>query len=84
MVSLKSPSSVEYGIKKFFCASFSRTSYCGLKFVKIRPIWVYFIHILRNFLLKISSIFLKYVKIINNIIVDLIFKDKKVLLTNLI
>ena len=50
VVSLKSPSGVEYGIEKIFLMSYSRASYRGLKFfLNFSSICVNFIHIFRIF-----------------------------------
>ena len=53
VVSFKSPSSVEYGIKKMFWMSFSGASYRGFNHVNIRSICVISIHIFWKFFAKI-------------------------------
>ena len=52
-------------------------------FVNIRPICVIFMKF-SEFLPKISSILVKYVKIVNKNLVDFIFKDQRILLIILI
>ena len=77
MVSIKSPSSLKYGIIKIFLIRFSRASYRGLNvceyYTDLRSFYSHF----PEFLPKISSILLKDVKILNNSFVDFIFKDTK-------
>ena len=59
-VSLESPSSVEYGIKKFFFLIFVFTWSCrSLNFEEGRVNSVVFVHIFRNFLSKFLLILLK-------------------------
>ena len=80
MISLKNPSSAEYGIKKIFRISFSRASYRVLKFYEYQMNLPDFYSHFPEFSLKISSILLSYVKIVNNSTVEFILNDKKVLL----
>ena len=65
-------------LKSFFRISFSRASYCGLKFCEYWNNLPYFYSHFPEFLPKFLSILLKYVKIVNNSTVDFISKDKKV------
>ena len=77
VVSLKSPSSVEYRIKKIFL---NFGFYRELPIVKIlRNIdeFPMFLFLFSGFSLKISSILIKIGKIVNNSTVNFIFRDRK-------
>ena len=77
LVSLESSSSVEYAIKKILLYSFFTGSYLGLNFWETWSEFRCFYSHFPEFLPKISSILLKYAKILNNSDVNFIFKDKK-------
>ena len=80
MVSLESPSNVEYGIKKIFSiVAFSRQLSRSKSCVNIRRNSAVFFTFLTKFssiLTKFASILLKYLKIVNCCGIDFISKDR--------
>ena len=76
LVSLKSFSSVEYGIKKIFWFSFLTGRYRGLNFRENRVNSVDFIHLFSEFFIKIWRILMKFNKTFHENVVDFPFKDK--------
>ena len=79
VVSLKSTSSVEYGIKRLFWLSFSGASYFGLILWKLDR-FALFLFTFSGIFAFLSNV-LRYVKIVKNGTVDFVFEDKKVLVT---
>ena len=89
VASLKSPSSLEYGIKKFFWISYFAGSYWGFEVIEgvIEVFWIIdwfpmFLLTLSGISPKISSILIKIVKIVNNSTVNFIFRDRKSIVDN--
>ena len=81
ITSLKSPSSVEYGIKKIIWNFVFYRELSKLEFLWIIDEFPLFLFTFSRISSKISSILLKIVKIVNNSTVDFIFKDQKLFLT---
>ena len=76
MVSLKSPSSVEYGIKKIFFEFRILRELSIVEILRIIAGFPMFLFTFFGFSPNISSILLKIVKFFNNSTVNFIFRDR--------